>query len=140
MLTNQELSQLLRVRGYKVTPQRLAIYAALAEKYWHPSAEELYQKMLPSYPNMSFATVYKTLEILQKLNLARMLSTGEDSFRFEADMSEHQHLQCTCCGAIKDIRVPNEEGLTASIEASSGYAIQKKEFYFFGLCPECRNK
>ena len=32
MLTNQELTALLRNHGYKVTPQRLAVYEALAEK------------------------------------------------------------------------------------------------------------
>ena len=42
MLTSQELTALLRNHGYKVTPQRLAVYEALAEQPWHPNAELLY--------------------------------------------------------------------------------------------------
>ena len=38
MLTRQELSTLLRERGYKVTPQRLAVYEALSDETWHPNA------------------------------------------------------------------------------------------------------
>lgn len=138
MLTGDELSQLLRSRGYKVTPQRLAIYAALAAEPCHPCAETLYQKLQTIYPNMSLATVYKTMEILAKVNAVKVLSTGEDSFRYDANMDEHHHLQCSSCGAVVDIIVPNTDVITATIEHSSGYSIQKRQFYFFGLCPKCR--
>ena len=67
MLTSQELTALLRNHGYKVTPQRLAVYEALAEQPWHPNAEMLYSKLQPKYPAMSFATVYKTVEILRDI-------------------------------------------------------------------------
>ena len=138
MLTTQELSQLLREQGYKVTPQRLAVYTALSDETWHPSAEMLYKKLQSSYPNMSFATVYKSMEILHKIDAVRVLSTGEDSFRFDANMNEHQHLQCTCCGEVEDVMVPHMEIVTAAVEDISGYSVQKREFYFFGLCPKCR--
>ena len=42
MLNNQELTALLRQNGYKVTPQRLAVYEALANTKQHPSAEMLF--------------------------------------------------------------------------------------------------
>ena len=61
MLTSQELTNLLRERGYKVTPQRLAVYEALADETWHPNAEMLFNKLQPKFPAMSFATVYKTV-------------------------------------------------------------------------------
>ena len=47
MLTSQELTNLLRERGYKVTPQRLAVYEALADETWHPNAEMLFNKLQP---------------------------------------------------------------------------------------------
>ena len=54
MLTSQELTNLLRERGYKVTPQRLAVYEALADETWHPNAEMLFNKLQPKFPAMSF--------------------------------------------------------------------------------------
>lgn len=80
MLNNQELTALLRQNGYKVTPQRLAVYEALANTKQHPSAEMLFGTLQPKYPSMSFATVYKTVEILNKLGLIQIINTGEDSF------------------------------------------------------------
>ena len=53
MLNNQELTALLRQNGYKVTPQRLAVYEALANTKQHPSAEMLFGTLQPKYPSMS---------------------------------------------------------------------------------------
>ena len=47
MLNNQELTALLRQNGYKVTPQRLSVYEALANTKQHPSAETLFLNILP---------------------------------------------------------------------------------------------
>ena len=85
MLTRQELSTLLRERGYKVTPQRLAVYEALSDETWHPNAEMLFRKLQPKFPAMSFATVYKTVEILHDIKAIQVLNTGEDSFRYDAE-------------------------------------------------------
>lgn len=140
MLTSQELSTLLRDHGYKVTPQRLAVYEALAESSWHPNAEMLYSKLQPKYPAMSFATVYKTVEILQDIKAIQILNTGEDSYRYDANMHEHYHLCCTQCGRIEDVMIDAQmrEQLTHLVKDQRGYAISGGQFYFYGLCPHCQ--
>lgn len=140
MLTGRELTNRLREHGYKVTPQRLAVYEALAEELWHPNAEMLYKKVQSKCPSMSFATVYKIVEILHNINVIKILNTGEDSFRYDANMSEHYHLRCLSCGCVDDAFVADEatEQLTKLVEEQSGYEVQGRQFYFFGLCPKCR--
>lgn len=138
MLNNQELTALLRQNGYKVTPQRLAVYEALANTKQHPSAEMLFGTLQPKYPSMSFATVYKTVEILNKLGLIQIINTGEDSFRYDADISEHSHVQCTVCGRVDDVPALNDRSLVVKVEEASGYSIDKHQFYFFGVCEKCR--
>lgn len=139
MLTGQELTIILREHGYKVTPQRLAVYEALADETWHPNAEMLYNKLQPKFPAMSFATVYKTVEILHDIKVIQMLNTGEDSFRYDANVTEHYHLRCMRCGAIDDAVMDDgiKEQLTKSVESQSGYSVFGRQFYFFGLCPKC---
>lgn len=140
MLNNQELTAVLRQNGYKVTPQRLAVYEALANTKEHPSAEMLFGTLQPKYPSMSFATVYKTVEILNKLNLIQILNTGEDSFRYDADTSEHSHVQCAICGRVDDIPALARDGeLITKVEEVSGYSVTKHQFYFFGVCQNCSN-
>ncbi len=139
MLTSQELSNLLRERGYKVTLQRLAVYEALADETWHPNAEMLFKKLQPRFPAMSFATVYKTVEILEDIAVIQILNTGEDSFRYDADVSEHYHLRCLKCGAVDDAMMDEniKKQLTSEVEKESGYRISRRQFYFFGVCPQC---
>jgi Fur family peroxide stress response transcriptional regulator len=139
MLTGMEVAKVLRDNGYKVTPQRLAVYDSLAHTKEHPNAEMLYAQLQPKFPSMSFATVYKSIEILNKLHLIKVLNTGEESFRYDADVSNHQHIQCLCCGRVDDLRM-DTEAFVREAEAESGYTIQNQEAYFYGICPECRKK
>lgn len=140
MITSQELTLLLREHGYKVTPQRLAVYEALAEETWHPNAEMLYAKLQKRFPAMSFATVYKTVEILEDIRVIRILNTGEDSYRYDANISDHHHLRCLECGEVVDAYAGDAaiKQLTCEVERRSGYSISSHEFYFYGLCPKCR--
>lgn len=139
MLTKKELSETLREKGYKVTPQRLAVYEALAAKRWHPTAEMLYEQLKREYPAMSFATVYKTVDILKRINVIQILSTGDDSFLYDAEVSEHYHLHCDVCGMICDIDMPEEvQKLTASVEEETGFEISRRQFYCYGVCADCR--
>lgn len=89
MLTMQELAKLLRDNGCKVTPQRLAVYDMLAHTKEHPTAEMIFDAVKEKYPSMSFATVYKSVEIFSRLHIIQVLNTGEDSFRYDARVDEH---------------------------------------------------
>ena len=137
---NSELTAILRENGFKVTPQRLAVYETLAATHEHPSAEMLYKTLRPKYPSMSFATVYKTVEILNRLHVIQILNTGEDSFRYDADISEHHHVQCTCCGKVEDLFNVDDSGIMAQAEKQSGYKLSGHQFYFYGICEDCRKK
>lgn len=76
MYTASELAKILRDNGCKVTPQRLAVYDMLSHTTEHPTAEMIYQKVKEQYPTMSFATVYKSVEIFSKLGVIQVLNTG----------------------------------------------------------------
>ena len=138
MLNSQQLSEVLRANGYKVTPQRLAVYEALVATKSHPTAEMLFSVLQPNYPSMSFATVYKTVEILHKINVIQILNTGEDSMRYDADTSIHHHIQCISCGRVDDLNDLDSLALVKETERLSGYEIAGHQFYFFGVCPECK--
>ena len=142
MLNSKELGEMLRERGYKVTPQRLAVYEALAERHWHPSAEMLYVCLQQRYPAISLATIYKTVEILQKINVIQIINIGENSLRYDADIHPHHHVQCTVCGTVADIRLEQAglEGLNLQAETESGYVITGRQFNFYGICPKCRRE
>ena len=63
----KETAQLLREKGLKVTPQRIAVYNMLLGTTAHPNAEMIYKTLEPTNPTMSLATVYKTLDFFKQL-------------------------------------------------------------------------
>ncbi|SMD10467.1 Fur family transcriptional regulator [Sporomusa malonica] len=132
------VTTLLRDKGFKVTPQRLAIYSALAATKAHPSAEMIYNELQPLYPTMSLATVYKTIEILKELNLVQVLNVGEDSFRYDADTANHPHVRCMCCGRVDDLYGVDSTEFIGKVAAQTEYTLQGQQFYFYGVCPACQ--
>ncbi len=132
------VTSLLRDKGFKVTPQRLAIYSALVATKAHPSAEMIYNELQPLYPTMSLATVYKTIEILKTLELVQVLNVGEDSFRYDANTSNHPHIRCMTCGRVDDLFGVDSSEFIDQVAAMTKYSIQGQQFYFYGMCPACQ--
>lgn len=134
------VTDLLRDKGFKVTPQRLAIYSVLASTKAHPSAEMIFNQLQPSYPTMSLATVYKTIEILKEISLVQALNVGEDSFRYDANTSSHPHVRCMSCGRVDDLEGIDARSFVDDVAGKTAYNITGQQFYFFGVCPECQAK
>lgn len=137
---DKDITGMLRENGFKVTPQRLAVYEALLATKEHPNAETLFTMLQPKYPTMSLATVYKTIEVLAKMGIVKVINTGEDYFRYDADISDHAHIKCTLCNKVKDIYASNTLKLISDVEKNTGYNINSQQIYFFGMCPECQKK
>ncbi|MDR2007320.1 MAG: transcriptional repressor [Acidaminococcales bacterium] len=136
----EDITVFLRNNGFKATPQRLAVYNALASTNGHPTADALFSALRPRFPTMSLATVYKALDVLAELKLIKVLNTGEFSFRYDADTSDHAHVRCEKCGRVSDVfsvAAGNIADIVKEAETETGCEISGRQIYFFGLCPEC---
>ena len=134
------ITSLLREKGFKVTPQRLAIYNMLAATKSHPNAEMIFNDLQTMYPTMSLATVYKTMEILKEIGLVQILNAGEDSFRYDADTSDHPHVRCMKCGQVEDIENIDYRDFLQQVAQGTNYELMGQQFYFYGVCPACKVK
>ena len=135
----KNITELLRGNGFKVTPQRLAVYEVLANTKEHPNAEMIFSSLQATYPTMSLATVYKTIDILHAIGLVQVLNAGEDSFRYDADVSDHAHVRCIECGRVDDVYNLDAAKVSREIEAGTRYRLVGQQIYFYGLCPECQS-
>lgn len=131
---------MLRDNGFKVTPQRLAIYHVLASTKAHPSAEMIFNELQPDYPTMSLATVYKTIEILKEIGLVQSLNVGEDSFRYDANTDSHPHVRCMGCGCVDDLEDIDASAFIGEVAGRTAYRLTGQQFYFFGICPACQKR
>lgn len=82
-MTNQPTIQSLRQRGYRLTPQRLAILQILEEDGNHMSPTTLYEHAKRRMPGITEATVYRTLDFLVKHGLALVAHIGDGRLVYE---------------------------------------------------------
>jgi Fur family peroxide stress response transcriptional regulator len=133
-----ELVALFRQKGYKVTPQRRAILELLRGDASHPAAEGIYQRLLPSMPDISRTTVYNTLHELVELGvLAPVEALSENGLRYDTNLQDHHHLYCMRCGALVDIAGKLGD-LQILPEQAAGYQIVRQQITFYGYCPQCQ--
>jgi Fur family peroxide stress response transcriptional regulator len=134
-----DLTNKLKAKGLKITPQRLAIYGYLVSSKEHPSVEMIYNALKDDYPNMSLATVYKNVAALKAAGLVRELSVGEDYLRYDADVSEHIHLVCTKCHNVSDYYGPVlSKSESEKVEKKTGFVVLSGDLSLFGLCKNCK--
>lgn len=136
----RETAQILREKGLKVTPQRIAIYTMLLGTKAHPSAETIYKALEPSNPTMSLATVYKTLDSFQQANLVQELNVGETCSRYDAEVESHPHIVCTTCGQVFDLELSGLDNLKQKVLEQTDFKVEREQLFFYGECPECQLK
>lgn len=129
---------LLKSKGLKVTPQRLAIFNVLYNTNSHPSAETIYKSLQETHPTMSLATVYKTLDCFKKKDLVQELNVGEDSYRYDAYISSHPHLICVECHDVVDMESKILQNIREEVSAETQFRLLSEQLYFYGICPKCQ--
>lgn len=139
-LTSEEVRRRFRERGLKVTPQRAAIYQALAETSSHPTAEDLYRQVTRLHPMISRNTVYYTLGALQTAGIVREVNYWHDRSRFDANMEMHHHLICLKCRKIQDLTDSSLDHLVVSKRETAGFTVLGHRVEFHGYCASCYGK
>jgi Fe2+ or Zn2+ uptake regulation protein len=138
MKSLETLLEQIRQNGLKITPQRRVILKLLVQDDSHPTADEIYQRVLLAMPEVSRTTVYNTLRELTAMGeLTEVQGLSESGLRYDTDISGHHHLFCTHCHALIDID-HDFKGLILPTEESSGYQIVRQQVTFYGICPNCQ--
>ncbi len=130
----------LRQVGLRITKQRIAIVEQFAGDESHPTAQELFERLRPQFPTMSFATVYNTLDALAQADLSSTLHLG-GAARFDPNTTPHHHAVCDVCGAVMDIPAKSLEPETAAVArvraVAPGFAVSHVERIYRGTCARC---
>lgn len=135
----QELERAARTQGFPVTPQRRLVLEVLAGRSDHPTADHIYDAVLEKAPTVSRTTVYRILDKLVSLQIIRKISGIEARSRFDADTTDHVHLQCVSCGAISDYRGDYQSPLPGTLPgALGGFMVMNVAVSFTGICASCR--
>ena len=122
----------------KNSEKRQAILKLLRSVKDHPSAEWIFTRLKPAYPNLSLGTVYRNLGVFREEGLVTSVGTVAGQERFDADVRDHPHFVCDSCGRIIDMAIPFlDDKLLDDFGCSAGVKITGYSLYFRGLCEEC---
>jgi Fe2+ or Zn2+ uptake regulation protein len=129
----------LRARGFRMTPQRMAILHVLYQAHGHLSPTQVYDLSRKELPGITEPTVYRTLEFLVANGFALAAHMGSGKLVYELAGSDHHHLVCRKCGCVVDVEHAQLERLYRQLEISTGYKLDSIHMTFFGLCPACQS-
>lgn len=128
------IPKLLQNVGLRVTPQRDIILRLIVTKKGHMSADDIYQLVHDSFPNLSLATVYNTLKSFSEAGLIREINLGNSPSLFDENVSPHHHMVCRKCGKLIDFCLsPN----FTSIAEQAHFEIEDCHIEIKGICSDC---
>jgi Fe2+ or Zn2+ uptake regulation protein len=138
MKSPDELTELFRSTGRKVTAQRQCVFRVLQGDVTHPSAETVHAMVSAEMETISLKTVYQTLYDLAELGEIASLDVGTGMTRFDPNVDDpHHHLVCRRCGSVRDL-VADFPALAIPEGAGLGFEVGTAEIVFRGLCPDCQ--
>jgi Fur family transcriptional regulator, peroxide stress response regulator len=127
-----------RGKGFKLTPQRIAILKYLENNTEHPTAEDIYNEIRKKHPTVSFATVYNTIQALKDRGELTEVTIDPERKHFDPNPRPHHHIICTVCNRIGDIFMDFSAVLHLPEEILADYALTGNHIDFYGICRDCR--
>ncbi len=120
-------------KGLRLTDQRRTIAAVLEQSTDHPDVEELYKRAAQRDPNISLATVYRTVKLFEDWGLLERHEFGDGRARYEtADRDHHDHLIDLNTGQVIEFVDKEIEALQEKIAAKLGYRLVDHRMELFG--------
>ena len=120
--------------------KRDAIWSALNNCKEHPSAEQIYAKLKPDYPDLSLGTVYRNLTLLSDMGELLRLNLGDGMDHFDATTTPHNHFICQKCGRVIDLDMEPLSFVDTTAQKSFKGSITGHVIYFYGICEGCENQ
>jgi Fur family transcriptional regulator, peroxide stress response regulator len=135
----EQLERIFREHDLPLTVQRRAVLEALSLRLDHPIADRIFDDVRKRMPEISRTTVYRVLETLVRVGIARKVCHPGAAARYEVKTHRHHHLVCLNCETMVDLEDASLDSLPLP-SASSGFHIEDYSIQFRGLCSDCARK
>jgi len=117
----------------RMTDQRRVIAQVLSDATDHPDAEELYARASAVDPNISLATVYRTVRLFADAGIIETHDFRDGRARYEpADDDHHDHLIDVTTGKVIEFVDDEIEALQHRIAEKLGYELVDHRMELYG--------
>lgn len=139
MACEQAFIQQLRRRGFRMTPQREMILSVLHDIVGLATADEIHGRVHRISTSVDISTVYRTLDLLQELDLVSSVDAGDGQRRYEllGIHGPHLHLVCQACGQVIGADLELARAFGQRLQAEYGFVPALDHLSISGLCPAC---
>lgn len=121
-------------KGLRMTEQRRTIAAVLEDADDHPDVEELYARASAVDPNISLATMYRTVKLFEEAGILEKLDFRDGRARYEdADRDHHDHLIDMNSGEVIEFVDEDIEALQEKIAEKLGYDLKGHRLELYGV-------
>jgi len=128
------ISERCAAKGLRMTDQRRTIADVLEGSDDHPDVEELYARASARDPNISIATVYRTVKLFEEAGILERVDFGDGRARYEdADREHHDHLIDLNSGQVIEFLDPELEALQEKIAERLGYRLKGHRLELYGV-------
>ncbi len=132
------LKAILKSQGFSLTKPRKVVFDLLLNQ--EPQTMQVLAQRAQG--KVDRATVYRTIELFERLGIARRLNIG---WKYKIELSDvfsghHHHMSCTNCGRLFELpNTPMLETMIDTVAAKTGFAPRGHQLEIYGLCSNCAN-
>ena len=129
-----KLEILCAERGLKMTDQRRVIARVLSEAHDHPDVEAVHRRATAIDPNISIATVYRTVRLFEEAGILAKHDFGDGRARYEETPDEHHdHLIDIQSGKVIEFRNEDIEALQRRVAEELGFELVDHRLELYGV-------
>ena len=121
-------------KGMRMTDQRRVVARVLSAAEDHPDVEELYHRAAAVDPNISLATVYRTVRLFEEAGVVERHDFGDGRSRYEqAGDDHHDHLINIKTGQVIEFFDQEIETLKEALAEKLGYKLVGHKLELYGV-------
>ena len=137
------LAERLRAHGLRLTAQRQQVLDAvggLAHATPEAIGTRLREEAGPDGAAPDTSTVYRTLELLERLGLVWHTHLGKGAPVYHAAEHRHLHVVCSSCGEVSSVDPELLAGAAERLAAELGFTVDVGHVALSGTCRACTEK
>ena len=139
MLTHEQVVETLRLKGHRLTPQRIIVLSIISAGDGHMGVDEVFRRAKEAYPYMDIATVYRTLHLFKELGVVTEVAIGE---RLHYELTEpgehHHHMVCRVCNGAFNLSPHYLSEFRETLTKEFGFEPDLDHFSVSGVCAQCQ--
>ncbi len=139
-VSREHLRDTFQAAGKRLTSQRCLVLEVLENCDEHLDADALYIRAKVHNPDISLATVYRSLAVLKEMGLVEEHRLGEEHAHYESVRDgPHYHFTCLSCGKVIEFDTSLLTQIEQELSTQTGVRVTGARLHLSGYCAQCQN-